>query len=208
MRIESGTARTAAGVIALIGWVGLALQFSSTTEQVGSAAGAVWVMLRYFTILTNVLTAVVFTGVALGRPAFQSQSLLGLVTLSILFVGVVYNLLLRGLVELSGGAATADLILHYIVPILAPLFWLLCAPKGSIPWRHAGLWAVYPLAYMVYALTRGASDGRYPYPFMDVPKVGWSSTLTTIAIMIVAYLVVGFVLIWLGRLLGRSETEA
>lgn len=206
MSIEGGPARTAAGVIALIGAIGLAVQFRAVTEQIGSAPEAVWVMLRYFTILANVLTAVVFTGVALGKPGFQSQSLLALVTLSMLFVGVTYNLLLRGMVELSGGAATADLILHYVVPFLAPLFWLLFAPKGAIPWRHAWLWTVYPFVYLVYALTRAALDGKYPYPFMDVPKVGWLSTLTTVAIISVGYLVAGFALIWIGRLLGRSET--
>ena len=208
MRIETGVARAAAGVIALIGWFGLAVQLSAVTDQVGSAAGAVWVMLRFFTILTNLIAATVFTGIALGQPAFRSQSLLGLMTLSILFVGAVYLLLLRGLVELSGGAATANLILHYIVPGLAPLFWLLFAPKGALKWRDPVLWAIYPLVYFAYALARGASDGKYPYPFMDIPKVGWASALTTVAIILVAYLLVGTVLVWLGRLLDPTKREA
>lgn len=208
MRIETGAARAAAGVIALTGWVGLAVQLSASTEQVGSVAGAVWVMLRFFTILTNVMAATVFTGIALGQPVFRSQSLLGLMTLSILFVGVVYVLLLRGLVELSGGAAIANLILHYIVPSLALLFWFLFAPKGALKWRDPVLWAVYPLVYFAYALARGASDGKYPYPFMDVPKVGWASALTTVAIILVAYLLVGTVFVWLGRLLVRNQMQA
>lgn len=208
MRIDSGPARATAGAIALIGWVGLAVQLSAVTDQVGSAAWAVWIMLRFFTILTNVIAAVVFTGIALGQPAFRSQGLLGLMTLSILFVGAVYVLLLRGLVELSGGAATANLILHYIVPSLAPLFWLLFAPKGALKWRDPVLWAIYPLAYFAYALARGASDGKYPYPFMDIPKVGWASALTTVAIILVAYLLVGTAFVWLGRSLNRAEREA
>ena len=130
MRIETRVARAAAAIIALIGWVGLAVQLGAVTEQVGSAAEAVWIMLRFFTILTNLVVAVVLTGIALGQPTFRSQSLLGLMTLSILFVGAVYVLLLRGLVELSGGAAIANLILHYIVPGLVPLFWLLFVPQG------------------------------------------------------------------------------
>ena len=208
MRINSGVARAIAGVIALIGWVGLAVQLCALTDQVESAAGAVWVMLRFFTITTNVIAAVVFTGLALGRLAFRSPSLLGLMTLSILFVGVVYIVLLRGLLELSGGAATANMILHYIVPTLTLLFWLLFAPKGALKWRDPVLWAVYPLVYFAYALVRGASDGKYPYPFMDIPKVGWASALTTVGIILVAYLLVGTVFVWLGRLLDlQSETQ-
>ena len=205
MRIETGTARAAAGVIAIIGLVGLSVQLSAVIDQVGSAAEAIWVMLRFFTILTNVIVAIVYNGIALGQPAFRSQSLLGLMTLSILFVGAVYVLLLRGLVELSGGAATANLILHYIVPGLALLFWLLFAPKGALKWRDPVLWAIYPLAYFAYALVRGASDGKYPYPFMDVPKVGWTSALTTVAIILVVYLLVGTFFVWSGRLLDPTR---
>ena len=208
MRIETGAARAVAGIIALTGWVGLAVQLSAVTEQVGSAAEAIWIMLRFFTILTNLIVALVLTGIALGQHAFRSQSLLGLMTLSILFVGAVYVLLLRGLVELSGGAATANLILHYIVPSAALLFWLLFAPKSGLKWRDPLLWAGYPLAYFAYALTRGAADGKYPYPFMDIPKVGWASALTTVAIILIAYLLVGIIFVCLGRFLDGPQREA
>ena len=199
MHIESGLARTAAGSIALIAWIGLLVQLIAVTAQVGSATEAVWVILRYFTVVTNLLAAVVLTGLALGQSAFQSQRLLGLLALSILFVGAVYVVLLRGLVELSGGALIADIILHYVVPSLASLFWLLFAPKGDLHWPDPLLWTIYPLGYFAYALTRGAFDGKYPYPFMDIPKIGWSSALTTVMIILVLYLLVGLILIWLGR---------
>ena len=68
--------------------------------------------------------------------------------------------------------------------------------------------ATYPLAYFAYALVHGASDGKYPYPFMDIPKVGWASALTTLAIILVAYLLVGTVFVWLGRLLDPTKREA
>ena len=135
MRIETTAARAAAGAIALIGWAGMAVQLTASIDQSGSASEAIWAMLRFFTISSNLLAAVALTGIAFGHPAFRSQSLLALMALSMLFVGATYVLLLRGLVELSGGAAAANLILHYIMPILAPLFWLLFAPKGALRWR-------------------------------------------------------------------------
>ena len=207
MRIESGAARIAAATIALIAWVGLALQLNSVTDQGHSAAEAAWIILRYFTVVTNLMAAVVLTGITLGLSAFRSQRLLGLLALSILFVGAVYVVLLRGLVELSGGALIANTLLHYVVPSLTPLFWLLFAPKDALRWRDPLHWAIYPLAYFAYALTRGASDGKYPYPFMDIPKVGWPSALTTVAIILVIYLVVGLVLVWLGRRIGDSNKK-
>ena len=208
MRIESGAARIAAGAIALVAWAALVLQFNSETDQGHSDAGAVWIILRYLTVVTNLMAAVVLTGIALGQSAFRSQRLLGLLALSILFVGAVYFVLLRGSVELSGGALIANTLLHYAVPSLTPLFWLLFAPKDALRWRDPLLWAIYPLIYFAYALTRGASDGKYPYPFMDIPKVGWPAALTTVAIILVVYLVVGLIFVWLGRRIGGSNGKA
>jgi len=207
MRIETTAARASAAIIALIGWAGLAVQLTASTSQTGSAADAIWEMLRFFTVSTNLLAAVVLTGVAFGRPAFRSGSLLALTALSMLFVGVTYVLLLRGLLELSGGAATANVILHYIMPILTPLFWLLFAPKARLEWRDPVVWAAYPVAYFAYALARGAADGKYPYPFMDIPKIGWPATLTTVAIMLIAYVLVGTIFVWLGRVMDRTQSE-
>ncbi len=207
MRIESRIARFAACIIALIGWVGLAVQLSAVINQVGSTASALWIMLRFFTVLTNLLVAIVLTGIVLGVAACRSQRLLGLMTLSILLVGAVYVLLLRGLVELSGGAATANLILHYIIPSLTVLFWLLFAPKGALNWRDPLLWALYPLAYFFYALARGAMGGKYPYPFMDIPKIGLASTMTNVTIILIIFLVIGSLFVWLGRFLDRPQRE-
>ena len=76
-----------------------------------------WVLARFFTIITNLLLAVVMTGVAVGRKV--SPFLLGGVTLAILLVGVVYATLLQGLHQLQGGALVADVLLHKASPVVA-----------------------------------------------------------------------------------------
>jgi hypothetical protein len=207
MRIESGIARIAAGLIAAIAWGGLLEEFMAVTAQGVSAAESAWIILRYFTVLTNLLAAVVLTGVAFGLRAAQSQRLLALLALSILFVGVVYVVLLRGPEELSGKALIADIIMHYVVPSLIVLFWLLFAPKGALRWSDALLWSAYPLAYFVYAPTRGALDGIYPYPFMDVPKAGWASVFTAVVIILALYILVGLIFVWLGRRLDGPAAK-
>ena len=64
-----GLACAAAALIALTAWVGLAVQFAAVLGRTASPAAALWVMLAYFTVTTNLLIAVLFTGVAAGRPA-------------------------------------------------------------------------------------------------------------------------------------------
>jgi len=203
MSVETGTARAVAGGIALVGWVGLAVQFNATFDQNGSIAGSFWILLRYFTVLTNLLVAVVMTGIALGKSAFGSPVVLGGATLVIVIVGIIYSLLLRGLLELSGGARLADLILHDVVPVLVPLFWLVFAPKGALQSRHLLLWIIYPLAYLAYALARGAAENRYAYPFIDVAQIGWLQTVANSVMIVLGFLAVGLALVWVDGLLAR-----
>ena len=134
----------------------------------------------------------------------MSSFAIGGVTLAILLVGIVYATLLNGLVELSGGALLADFILHRFTPVLVPLWWLAFATKGGLRARDPLLFALYPLAYFGYALARGAADGRYPYPFMDVARLGWDETGLNALIMAAGFLVAGFGLYRLDRALARD----
>ena len=51
--------------------------------------------------------------------------------------------------------------------LLAPLWWLVFAPKGRIVWRHPPVWAVFPLAYFIYGLTRGSLRRAYTMVLQD-----------------------------------------
>jgi hypothetical protein len=201
----SHNARGFAGLIALVAWVGLVVQFDASSVQAGSRLGAVSAMLRYFTVLTNLALAVMFTSVALDRMIFATPSLLGGATLAIALVGVVFTVLLRGSIELSGGAKLANFLLHYATPILTPLFWLGYAPKGLLDRRDPWLWMAFPLAYFMYALVRGGIEGFYAYPFMDVGRIGWMRTGINVAVIALGFVLAGQIMLWLdGRLTPRT----
>lgn len=203
----TGVVRVAAAAIALISWAGLAVQFNAIIDQGQSVIGTLWIMVRYFTILTNLLVAVVFSGVASGLPAFAAPLLLGGTTMAIVLVGVVNHLLLRGLLELSGGAKLADTILHYVTPIAVLVFWLLLAPKGQLTRRDPLRWVAFPSAYLVYALVRGTIEGKFAYPFLDYTK-GLAQTAATLAVILLAFLLGSFALVWADRLLAPGKTTA
>jgi hypothetical protein len=197
--------RVWAALIALVCWLGLAVQFKAIMGRGFSAPETVWIMVRYFTILTNLVVAIVFTGIALGKAGFANASLLGGTTMAIVLVGVVNHLLLRGMLELSGGAKLADTILHYVTPVTVLTLWLLLVPKGGLSRRDPLLWAIYPLAYLVYALVRGAAEGKFAYPFLDFVQTGWAHTSITLSVIILAFVAGGFALVWLDRLLASSS---
>ena len=60
-----GLARGLAAVVAVVGWAALALQLALVVDRLGPGLGA-WRFIGYFTVLTNLLAAVVATAVALG----------------------------------------------------------------------------------------------------------------------------------------------
>jgi hypothetical protein len=195
-----------AALLAFIASVGLAVQFHATFSLDGSLGSTLVALLWYFTISTNLLVAVVFTGIAMGRESFANSSLLGSTTLSILLVEVIYGVLLHGQQELGGGSAIANVLLHIVTPILVPIFWLAFAPKGRLNRRDILLWAIYPLAYLFYALIRGEFTHSYPYPFMNVNQLGWGRTAVNTFIIAICFLAASWLFVWLDSLFARRTS--
>ena len=201
-RRGAGIPRGLALIVALSAIFGLAVQFTATFAQTGSIGASLWVLLRYFTIVANLLVAVVFAGVALRRTRFGSPRVLGGTALIILLVATVYQILLRGTLQQNGAEKLADLFLHSVTPLLVLVAWGLYAPKGGLRPRDPLLWATIPILYLGYALARGARDGLYPYPFIDVGRIGWAQTGINAVAIAIGFLVVGVLMVWFDRRLG------
>ncbi len=197
--------RLSAALIACAAWIGIAIHFVVLFRENQSVFSTLWTLLAYFTVTTNLLVAVVFSGITTGVASFARPWLVAGTSLSILLVGVVYSLLLHGLQELTGGSVIANVLLHWLTPALVPLFWLAFVRKGTLSRRDPPLWAIYPLCYLLYALVRGASSGRYAYPFIDVPQIGWSQTGANVVLIACGYLIAGWLLFLLDQQLGRSN---
>jgi hypothetical protein len=66
-------------------------------------------------------------------------------------------------------------LLHYVTPVLFVLWWLTSGADGRTRWSDISWWMLYPVAYLVYALTRAPLAGEVTYPFLDVAKNGPAS---------------------------------
>ena len=193
--------RIAAAIVALLAWAGLAVQLKWSLDQTGDLLSSLWILGRFFTILTNLLVAITMSFIAAGRrvsPFVQSG-----VVLAIILVGVVYALLLKGTVQLTGSAILADFLLHVIVPLAAAAYWLAFSPKIGLSWRDPLLWSLYPLAYFAYALMRGSIDGRYPYPFMNLDQLGLARTLLNALGIAIGFVLTGWLMVAIGRSVRR-----
>jgi hypothetical protein len=189
--------RAAAAFIALVCWAGIVLNFWVSYSHSQNIIVSLWGLVRFFTIISNLALAIAMTMIAAGKR--QSPLLLGGLTLAILLVGVVYATLLKGLHTLSGPALIADYLLHDLSPILMAAYWLLFVPRGRLRWSAPWWWVVFPLVYFLYAIARGKLDHRYPYPFIDVGKLGWQQVTLNAAGIAFAFILVGFLFVWIDR---------
>jgi hypothetical protein len=200
-------ARVFAAVISALAWSGLLVQFFALFAENGSVMASLGIMLVYFTILTNLALAILFTGMALGWRGFDRPMAVAGTMLAIVLVGVVYHQLLRGLMELSGGAAVANVLLHLVTPAVVPVFWIMFVRKGMLRLVDPLLWAIYPLGYLMYALVWGGMHGRYPYPFLNVEQIGWGRMWLNAAVIAAGFMVAGWGVVVLDGWIGRRTAE-
>jgi hypothetical protein len=207
--------RVYALVGALLGWSTLMLQlYLIVNANIASGKGGIFGVLNfisYFTILTNILVTLTFTEVLLPEvwnPYFARPSVVGATALYIAIVGIIYSLVLRKLWNPTGLQLVADHVLHDVMPVVYLVYWLIFVRKGLLRWPDAARWVVFPAVYVAWVLARGSWSGFYPYPFMDVTKLGFPRVLANTAGLFVAFLVAGVLLIALDHALGRTRAPA
>jgi hypothetical protein len=204
--ISNPRARTFAAVIAAVAAFGLIVQFYEELLRQGSYGATLWFLLRFFTIIANIIVMVEFGLIAFSTQPLRKAWMLAGTVLAIMLAGIINFLLLRGLrFALTDADRLADFLLHIATPILAPIFWLEFAKKGALRYHHALVWALLPIAYLIYALVRGGVEGVYPYPFIDVGKIGWAQTLINSATIGVVFLLAGCALVWLDHFLASRR---
>lgn len=196
---------------AIVGWSALALQLYLliTSNMEKGLPGIVGVMkfFDYFTILSNLLVATVFTTVGAQRYAdgfFAHPKVKTGVGVYIFITGIVYFFILRHTWSPTGLWWLADVMLHYVMPGLYLIEWLCFTPKGYLRWRDALRWLLFPLGFAAWALFWGAVFGFYPYPFIDVTRLGYPQVLMNSTFMAIGFLVVGLLLVAIDRWLGKD----
>jgi hypothetical protein len=183
-----------AGTAAVVA-LGLVVQLVATARLhsgfFDSRAGRVVNMFCFFTIQSNIIVLVTCALLAAGsarRPIwFWVLRLDGVVCIAVTFV--VFHVALAGLHDLQGLAKVADFLLHTASPLLCVIGWLVFGPRGRTSWRTVRLAAIFPVAWLVFALVRGPLVGDYyPYPFLDVGAHGYPRVLLNCAVVAALFL--------------------
>lgn len=192
--------RACAAGIAALAWSALAVQvyfdIADAIAKNQSVANGLIQFFSFFTIQTNMLIALLLT-ISFARPQTEQfltrPSVKSALANYIVIVGVVYALMLRHLWDPHGMQLVADRVLHDAIPSLYPLYWLVFLPKGRLRWIDPIIWLIYPIIYFAYILLRGAAFGVYPYPFIDVAKLGYSGVAFNATLFLAAFFCLGLI---------------
>lgn len=196
----------------ILGWLALALQYGLVMAgdfDTGPFARTIN-FFSYNTILTNI-----FVALALTLPWLAPQSAFGqffsrptvrtaITTYMIIVMAVVY-FILRHLTKLEGWDLVADVILHYVMPVLFVIDWLFLVPKETLKPKDTFGWLTYPIVYIAWTFIHGAYSGFYPYPFLNSGELGHARVLLNESGLLAIFLILGLVLVGGGRLFGQTR---
>lgn len=128
----------------------------------------------------------------------------GGVTIMIALTFLVYAILLAPQASPEDFHTINNYTLHYIVPVMVILDWLVL-DKG---WHYRAIepltWAIVPIVYLIFSLIKGyilripipeAKHSPYPYFFLNVDKSGWQTVLTYILVIAIFYIVSGYLML-------------
>lgn len=149
----------------------------------------------FFTILSNILVALVFTAEWLQPNLlkfFAKSNTQVAVAVYIFVVGFVYNTILRFIWQPKGWDKVADELLHLVLPIAYILYWYFKFSKQTINYKSIFGWLLFPMIYIFVVMIRGYFSNYYPYPFLNVSDLGieqvlWNSIYMTLFFVIVSY---------------------
>jgi hypothetical protein len=124
----------------------------------------------------------------------------------LLATGVLYNVLERGGPAPDGLVVWSNEFIHVVAPLYVIVDWLLARGGTRLSWRR--LWPIplFPAAWSLYTLVRGAGAAWYPYPFVDpgVAPGGYPSVVLALVSFVAVTALLGVAAIWASR--GRPAS--
>ncbi|MDF2454317.1 MAG: hypothetical protein K0R51_310 [Cytophagaceae bacterium] len=204
--MNNSSSKLTLGLIAIVAWLAIIVQFVLMIEaRVSPILETSIRFFSFFTILTNLLVALYSTVLTIQPSSswgrfFSRLSVGTATTVYIVVVGLIYNTILRFQWQPQGMQRVVDELLHAIVPTLFLIYWFAFLSKKPLPWNSFFPWLIYPFFYCLYILIRGSFSGFYPYPFMDVSKLGYQQVVINSLGVTTVFLGFSLLFIFIGKI--------
>ena len=164
----------------------------------------------FFTVESNIIAVVALlisaTYAWRGETPRWAHYLRGAATIYMTVTGITYSLLLHN-VAVDTAVPWVNLILHYIIPIVMIVDWLIDLPPFRIRVSSAMVWLIYPIGYLAYSMIRGPLVDWYPYPFLDPRPEGYTPVIVVSIGIAIGAFVLALIMSWTTRLKLRFEKQ-
>lgn len=167
--------------------------------------------LTYYTLISNILVVVfwIYLLFLMSKNKVSKLTspkivrLKGAFTMAIILTFLVYMILLAPIAEPKDFYNWKNYTLHYIVPIMTIIDWLMLDPKNQYRKSEPFIWTLIPLLYMAFSLIKGyvfnieipdQKHSPYPYFFMNINNIGWDGFLKYAVAIFIFYVVLGYIL--------------
>lgn len=170
---------------------------------------------QMFTTISNILCVVYFIidFIYLLKNKRTFMPLLkGMITMSITVTFLVAHFMLKMSFSFNSFSGFSLLGLHYILPIMTIIDFILFDEKGLIKKNYPFIWIIIPYIYFLVAILYakvgnglGMGNSKYPYPFIDIDKLGLSKVIVTIIIMTIGFILIGYFYYFVDKLLKHHE---
>lgn len=210
--VLNGKQKIYLSILVFLAWFAVIFQFY--LHITSGAAATPELLIRffsYFTIDSNVLVALCSTSILLipntsiGR-FFARPGVITAISVYIMVVALVYNTVLRFLWVLEGWPMVLNELLHVVVPLLFLLYWIYFVPKYQLQWSNLWAWLIYPLAYCIFVLIRGSYADFYPYPFLNINKLGLEKVLFNSVLVTLVFATLAVIFIAIGKREAKQKT--
>jgi hypothetical protein len=152
---------------------------NSSTGHFATSVERAFNTFAFFTVQSNLLVGVSSALLAIDptRSNAVVDTLRLMAVVAITVTGIVFHVALSSALDLQGWAALGNQLVHTVVPIMGLVGWLLFGPRGRVSTRVVWWTLLFPAFWLTFTLIRGAVIDWYPYPFIDVTKLGYGGTV-------------------------------
>ena len=190
-------------------------------------------LLYYYTVQSGILCFLYFFFLAVFSPKKEKAVIRGAVTMCIAVTAIAYLFMPNGAKEAAASDKafyTGYILMHYIVPLMVILDYLLFFPKGLYKALHPLCWLILPYLYIAFTMICAkfgskifsafgglfgviaagnffppwGAASRYPYPFLDADLYGKNKVALIIVFITAAFLALGYLSFVIDRLLGKN----
>ncbi len=182
-------------------------------------------MYAYYTNLSNVLVLLYFLGLILVPQDTKlyrflvADHTIFAVMMSIMLTFTVFRFILAPAFAQKAKAegrtmrpfGLGNFFVHDLVPCLTFGYWCIFGAKNQLDYSAGLTWLCIPIAYLLYTWLRvkcgktiQGTDSPYPYFFLDPDKVGKKQAVRNVAVMALACLAAGMLIISFIKLFQRG----